>query len=116
MIRTVHEEELRKNNNINSNVKMEEESGQVNTLPAGIEVKIDNSGDNKMNNPFKKGVKDDGSKQKSLFEDLTKSTQSQSKGSDLFSQKIGFKKKQNPSQEEKSKIESQLQQSKVKKV
>jgi hypothetical protein len=122
MYRSIADEEQSKQgpvNNNNNNVKMEDDSN--NNMLTNKDIKVEVNPEKKVNNPFVKVTKDEGSKQKTIFEDLSKVSQSQNSHkmpNELIniSQKIGFKKKANQSNEEKSKIDSQLQLSKGKKV
>ena len=125
MYRSVAEEEENKKAPNNNNVKTEDDfsntqNTNTNNMPKDNKIINENNVDKKINNPFIKGVKDDGSKQKNIFEDLSKVSNTQNnikidKDNTGISQKIGFKKKAYINGEEKNKIESQIQISKMKK-
>jgi hypothetical protein len=118
MYRSVAEEENKKPLTNNINVKTEDDASNTQNITQNN--KIENNGDKRINNPFVKGMKEEGSKQKNIFEDLCKVSNTQNnvkveKDNAGISQKIGFKKKANNNAEEKNKLDSQLQVSKMKK-
>ena len=128
MYRSVVEEEqnnkqstLSNNLSVNNTIKVEENNiNIVNTSNNQSLIEVNN--EKKVNNPFVKSSKEDLSKQKNIFEDLSKSTGSQNnivlknQGDVNISQKIGFKRKTNNGDDEKNmKIENQLQSTKIKK-
>ena len=119
MYRSIAEEEQNKQTAFTNNVKMEDDLANNNA--GNVNLKAEINCDKKISNPFVKGGKEDGSKQKTLFEDLSKVTQSQNNVKSQnevinMSNKFGFKRKANQGNgDEKNKIESQIVNSKVKK-